>query len=133
MKKILLLILVLGLAAFGIYKYQDTQKSREQDYEKIEQLRSALETVVKSKSVASLGNMGAWYVFDIRVAYQKDEAFYKALRDELGEDFDGKLSTGDYLCCGVLPVYCSVKVFAGGTSDSNVIYPTWNYTKLEAR
>lgn len=133
MKKFLFFLLIMALVAFGIYKYLDMQYQKEQDYEKIEKVRSALEKVVKSKAVYSFDNLGKWYIFDIRVAYQSDEAFYKALQEELGEDFDGKLSNGDYFFCGVLPVYESVKVFAGGTKDNNMIFPDWNYTKLKER
>lgn len=63
--------------------------------------------------------------------YEKDDDFFKKLREDLGEDFNWKLSNGDSLFIGVLPYRNSYRIYAGSPDESHMLYPDWNYEKLE--
>ena len=105
------------------------------DYEKIETVRKTMEEMSKTAEAKSVGSdQGQWYVFDLRVLKDKTEPFYVKLREKLGKDFDSKLSNGDYLFAGVYPLRGSFRVYAGDpASKGNMLYPDWNYTKLEKK
>lgn len=135
MKNIIYIIIVVALIAVGVTVYKgNEQKKTDGDYEKITMVQNAMEKLSKTSAIRSFDNQAQWYVFDVRVAYQNDSEFYNALKKELGEDFDSRLSNGDYLFAGILPTYQKIKIFAGNPeTDDNMIYPDWNYSKLEAR
>lgn len=138
MKKIIMLLILAIVVLFAVKGVTTVKKAGEDkkaaDYEKIEKVTKALEKVVLSKAILSFNDRGRWYMFDLRVLKDKDEQFYKDLYKELGEDFDNKLSTGDYIFGGVLPYIQSYRVYAGDpTKESNMLYPDWNYTKLEKK
>lgn len=103
------------------------------DYDKIETVRQAVEQVAGTAAIKSLGtDQGQWYVFDLRLIYQKDGDFYSKLAEKLGEGFDSKLSNGDYLFVGVLPMRGSYRIYAGDpANENNMLYPEWKYTRLE--
>lgn len=105
------------------------------DYEKIETVRQAVEQVAGSAAVRSVGtDQGQWYVYDLRLIYQKDGEFFSKLKDKLGEGFDTQLSNGDYLFIGVLPMNNSYRIYAGDpANENNMLYPEWKYTRLEKK
>ncbi|MBO6300536.1 MAG: hypothetical protein J6N53_17030 [Lachnospiraceae bacterium] len=105
------------------------------DYDKIETVRQAVEQLAGTSAVKSLGtDQGQWYIFDLRLIYQKDGEFYTKLAEKLGENFDSKLSNGDYLFIGVYPLRGSYRVYAGDpANENNMLYPEWKYSKLEKK
>lgn len=138
--KNLLYVLILVLIGGSIFWYVNHQKETkaaaqiEQDYAKIEEVKKAGEKLAKTSKVKAFGNQAAWYIFDVRAAYQKEDAFNKALQAELGADFDNQLSNGDYIFLGVYPANQKIKVFAGDPANpENMVYPEWKYTKLPER
>lgn len=135
MKKFVL-VLILAVAALAVIfsRKERAENKKDQDYQKIEAVCNAMEKISKSNVGQSFDNQAQWYVFDIRVCYEKDGDFHKALQDELGADFDSKLSTGDYLFVGILPSNHKYKVFAGDpANESSMLYPEWKYTKLQQK
>ena len=105
------------------------------DYDKIETVRQAVEQLAGTAAVKSVGtDQGQWYIFDLRLIYQKDGEFYTKLAEKLGEDFDSRLSNGDYLFVGVFPLRGSYRVYAGDpANENNMLYPEWKYTRLEKK
>ena len=105
------------------------------DYDKIETVRQAVEQLAGTAAVKSVGtDQGQWYIFDLRLIYQKDGEFYSKLAEKLGEDFDSKLSNGDYLFVGVFPLRGSYRIYAGDpANENNMLYPEWKYSKLEKK
>lgn len=149
MKNVIYAVIIIAIAA-AIFLYIDKQKEAEgivaannieNDYAKIDSVNKAMAKLAKSKSVRSFSNQAQWYIFDLRTIYEKEEGFYKDLKKELGDDFDTQLSNGDYLFVGVLPVNQSYRVYAGAPQyggqnpdiDSSLLYPKWNYEKMEKR
>lgn len=127
---LILLIIALVAVTFIFAKKEEKAASKEKDYEKIELLNSALSHTI-AKYTPPFGNQAAWYVYDARVIYEKDDTFHKELQKELGKDFDPKLSTGDYLGVGVLPLYNKYRIYVGDPGDmNNMVYPEWKSTKL---
>lgn len=104
------------------------------DYEKVDQVVAALKKVSQLAPVKAGINPTRRVYFDLRVMYEKNDAIYVALKSELGEDFDSKLSTGEYIFAG-LTVKGNPEVYIGSpaSDESNMVYPDWNYTKLPAR
>lgn len=113
------------------------EKKKQEDYKKIEQVQTAMEKLAKTSATAAFGNENQWYVFDVRMMKEEgsgDHAFYQALKAELGEDFDSQLSNGDYIFAGVMPHLGSYRIYAGNPeSEENMIYPDWNYSKLQSK
>lgn len=105
------------------------------DYDKIETVRQAVEQVAGTAAIKSVGaDQGQWYIFDLRLIYQKDGDFYTKLAEKLGDGFDSKLSNGDYLFIGVFPLRGSYRIYAGDpANENNMLYPEWKYTGLEKR
>ena len=63
---------------------------------------------------------------------KKTEGMYKKIREGLGENYNTKLSTGDYIYIGILPYRGSYSIYAGNPEDeNNMIYPDWNYRKVK--
>ncbi len=139
MKGIIYLLLAAAIIAviyFAINQNKGESGSKgASDYEKIETVRKAMEELsqtAEAKTVSS--DQGQWYIFDLRVLKDKTEPFYVKLREKLGKDFDSKLSNGDYLFAGIYPLRGSYRVYAGDpASKDSMLYPDWNYTKLEKK
>ncbi len=135
MKKILTLAII-ALIGFFIYNEIKTMQAEkiENDYEKIEQVKSMCETIANSDYKYAFGsNTNTWYILELEVIHQKDDAAYSKMEEILGEDFKTKLSNGDKLFVGFLPRTNSYRIYAGEPKESNMIYPDWNYTELEQR
>lgn len=135
MKKLILLLIIVALCV-GIYmKVGDSKEAKiDQDYDKIETVKKAMEKEVHTSSVRTVDHLDSWNIFDLRLIYEKDGKFYKNLKADLGDDFDTKLSTGDYIFVGVYPVNQTYRIYAGDPADpNNMLYPDWKYTKLEKR
>lgn len=135
MKKILTLVII-ALIGFFIYNQIKTMQAEkiENDYEKIEQVKSMCETIANSDYKYTFGsNTNTWYIMELEVIHQKEDAGYSKMEKILGEDFKTKLSNGDKLFVGFLPRTDSYRIYAGEPEESNMIYPDWNYTELEQR
>lgn len=132
-------IVTILLFCCGIYftltNKESSAKKKNADYAKIEMVKDTMEKLSITRSIVHHGEQHNWYIFDIRVIYEIDQnVFYKILRQELGENFDSQLSNGDYLFVGVSPRKQEYKIFAGDPKkEDNLLYPEWNYTKLEKR
>lgn len=136
MKKILLLVLVACLVFFGIFlsekKKKEDKNSKERDYSILKEVYAVNIDLAKTNSVKSFGNLGVWYQFELEVMKEESNDYFKRLNQELGSDFETRLSNGDRIYVCVLPLYNSIKIFAGGTDEkTNMIYPDWTYTKLD--
>lgn len=132
MRKLLgiVILVVIGLFAFSFFKDSKEEK-KANDYETIETVRSAVSKAATLKNMSGYGNQAQWYVFDLRLIYQDSNKFLDAIRAELGEDFNNKLSTGDYIFVGILPYKQSYKIYAGDPKDeNNMVYPEWKSTKI---
>ncbi len=135
MKKILTLVII-ALIGFFIYNQIKTMQAEkiENDYEKIEQVKSMCETIVQSEYIYSFGsNAAQWYILELELIHANDTAPYNKMEEILGEDFKTKLSNGDKIFVGFLPYKNSYRIYAGEPKESNMIYPDWNYTELEQR
>lgn len=133
MKKIITLIIIIAIIA-GVAQYfeEKEKKAIASDYEKIETVQNAVISSIKSGAHYSYSDRNQWYLFDLRVIYESNEVFYESIRNILGDDFNSKLSTGDYIFVGILPSRDSYRIYAGDPQDeNNMIYPDWNYKKLE--
>ena len=136
MKKFIVLLLVIAVCGFIYVNMHSKQEDKAQaDYEKIQLLISATEKAAYSGAVYKL-NEHAKYVLEVSSVHTQSEEFFKNLSEELGADFDGKLSNGDKLYVSIqqghknntiYPVYA---VFAGGYEEKDQLYPEWNYEKL---
>jgi len=127
---ILAIIVVIGFFVFNEVKSNNIEK----DYEKIEQVQSMCETIANSDYKYTFGsNTNTWYVLELELIHKNDSAGYSKMEEILGEDFETKLSNGDKLFVGFLPRTNSYRIYAGEPEESNMIYPDWNYTKLEQK
>ena len=136
MKKYVYLILFVLLIFILYTSLKSFQKKKvDKDYEKIETVKTAMEELVATSAVSSLGSdQGQWYIFDLRVLKDHNETFYVELSKKLGKDFDSKLSNGDYIFVGVYPLRRSYRIYAGDPADSDsMLYPEWKYTRLKQK
>jgi len=132
MKKLIALIVIV-LIIYGLYsmrpKKEDTAEVN--DLEIIQQVDEACQKIALSKEVQSLGDAGAWHIFDLELIYQKEGECYEAFVSLLGDDFNTVLSTGDRLFVGFLPYRQSYRIYAGDPNNkANMLYPDWNYSKI---
>lgn len=103
----------------------------ELDYNAIEAVHDEMESLKDSSMLKKGGAGGQWNVYELGLMYEKDDEFFKEIRKDLGEDFRWKLSNGDSIFIGVLPHRNSYRIYAGSPDDKHMLYPDWNYTKLE--
>lgn len=132
---LLLAAVVIAVVIFAIKGKSGEKTTGVSDYEKIETVRQAVEQVAGTAAIKTIGtDQGQWYYFDLRLIYEKDGEFYSKLAEKLGNGFDSKLSTGDYLFVGVFPLRGSYRIYAGDpANENNMLYPEWKYTALEKR
>ena len=135
MKKLIVLIVII-LIIYGVYnmtsgKSGAKENSGPSDHEIIQQVNEACQKIAISKEVQSLGDAGAWHIFDLELIYQKEGECYEAFVSLLGDDFNTVLSTGDRLFVGFLPYRQSYRIYAGDPNNkANMLYPDWNYSKI---
>lgn len=135
MKKILTIAIIalIGLFIFNQIKTNNEEKINN-DYEKINQIKEMCETIANSDYKYSFGSdTNTWYIMELEVIHQKEDAGYSKMEEILGEDFITKLSNGDKIFIGFLPRTASYRIYAGVPEESNMIYPDWNYTELEQK
>lgn len=135
MKKLIALLVIAGIGV-GIYFLvtNNKQKKLDSDYAKIAAVQQAMADISLTNVGDSLPNADHWYVFDLRVLKEKDEYFFNAVQEKLGKDFNSKLSNGDYLFAGYLPYLHRYRIYAGDPEiEQNMIYPDWNYGKLNKK
>ena len=135
MKKILTIAIIalIGLFIFNQIKTNNEEKINN-DYEKIDQIKEMCETIANSDYKYSFGtDTNTWYIMELEVIHQKEDAGYSKMEEILGEDFITKLSNGDKIFIGFLPRTTSYRIYAGVPEESNMIYPDWNYTELEQK
>ncbi|MBP0973499.1 MAG: hypothetical protein J5851_06285 [Oscillospiraceae bacterium] len=104
--------------------------SSKDDYATIETARSEMEKMAKSSTRSALGDQGQWYIYDMRLMYQKDNDFFNQMKTDLGDDFDSVLSNGDPIFIGILPFRKSYRLYAGSPDEAHMLYPDWNYEAL---
>lgn len=138
MNKAIKLVIFIGIC-LGIFffidskltkKEEEKQANLQQDYEKIDIVLHALGNAAKDR--AGREDLGhTLLAFDIRAVYENNRPILAAVKKELGEDFDSRLSNGDYLFGYIGGLQGTVKLYAGDPqNEANMIYPDWNYTKL---
>ena len=139
MKKIIILLaVVLGCGLFYFHTRTQQEDKAQADYEKIQQLITATEKVAYSEATYKL-NEHAKYMLEVSSVNTQSEEFFKKLSEELGADFDGKLSNGDKLYVSIQQghrnntIYPIYAVFAGGYEEKDQLYPDWNYEKLQKK
>ena len=135
MKKILTIAIIalIGLFIFNQIKTNNEEKINN-DYEKIDQIKEMCETIANSDYKYSFGtDTNTWYIMELEVIHQNEDAGYSKMEEILGEDFITKLSNGDKIFIGFLPRTTSYRIYAGVPEESNMIYPDWNYTELEQK
>lgn len=108
-------------------------RTEKDDYETIETLNNEMKEIIHSSAVSSVGDNGTWNIFELGLMYEKDDDFFKKLREDLGEDFQWKLSNGDSLFIGILPYKNSYRIYAGSPDKAHMLYPDWNYEELEKK
>jgi len=134
-KKILTIAIIalIGLFIFNEIKTKKEEKIQN-DYEKINQIKEMCETIANSDYKYTFGSdTNTWYIMELEVIHQKEDAGYSKMEEILGEDFITKLSNGDNIFVGFLPRTTSYRIYAGAPEESNMIYPDWNYTGLEQK
>lgn len=132
MKKLIALIVIV-LIIYGVYSMRPQKEDTVEvnDLEIIQQVNEACQKIALSKEVQSLGDAGAWHIFDLELIYQKEGECYEAFVSLLGDDFNTVLSTGDRLFVGFLPYRQSYRIYAGDPNNkANMLYPDWNYSKI---
>lgn len=139
MKKfIILLVVIVGCGLFYSHMRTQQEDKAQADYDKIQQLITATEKVAYSGAAYKL-NEHTKYVLEVSSVHTQNEDFFKNLSEELGSDFDGKLSNGDKLYVSIQQghknntIYPIYAVFAGGYEEKNQLYPDWNYEKLQKK
>lgn len=100
------------------------------DYETIEAARKEAETMAKASERSALGDQGKWYIYDMRLMYEKNDEFFTKMRADMGDDFDSVLSNGDPIFVGFLPFKKSYRLYAGKPDEDHMLYPDWNYEAL---
>lgn len=136
MKKMLvILVIVVGIAIYVIYNQKEKQEeAMAADYERIEQLRLECEMIVNSKYLYTIGNVHAWHGYELELIHTDENELLKRMEQDLGEDFETKLYNGDKLFVGFYPALQEYCIYAGEAfEDEYMLYPNWNYTKLENR
>ncbi len=127
---VVVIFVLIGVFVFSVSK-NDKKEQTVNDYEIIETVRAAASRVVETSAISAYDNQAAWYIFDLRAMYQNPNKFQEAMKNELGDDFNTQLSTGDYIFVGVLPYKRSYRVYAGDPNDANnMVYPEWKSTKI---
>ncbi|MCM1007958.1 MAG: hypothetical protein NC485_08515 [Ruminococcus flavefaciens] len=136
-KRLISVVVVFCLAIVGwaIYRNHNTksEKTHQDDYRIIETLHREMDKISKSASVYDLGDNGVWHIYELGLMYEKDEDFFKQLSRDLGSDFKWKLSNSDSLFIGILPHRNNYRIYAGTPDDEHMLYPEWNYSKLEEK
>lgn len=129
----IIFVISLGAVVWAIYRNHSNKSENNinNDYEIIEELHKEMEKISRTSSVNSIGDNGAWHIYELGLMYQKDGDFFKQLRDDLGNDFKCKLSNGDSLFIGILPYRHSYRIYAGKPDDKHMLYPEWNYSELK--
>lgn len=131
--------IALGLAAavlLGIVLMKDKSPEKDKtalDYTAIEKVHDEMESMKNTSMLKKGGAGGQWNVYELGLMYEKDDEFFKKLRNDLGEDFHWKLSNGDSIFIGVLPHNNSYRIYAGTPDDNHMLYPDWTYTALEKK
>lgn len=136
MKKMLVvLVIVVGIVIYVIYNQKEKQEeAMAADYERLEQLRQECEMIVNSKYLYTIGDVHAWHVCELELIHKDENELLKRMEQDLGEDFETKLYNGDKLYVGFLPDIQKYRIYAGKAfEDEYMLYPDWNYTKLEKR
>lgn len=136
MKKMLVfLVIVVGIAIYVIHTQREKQEEAiAADYERIEQLRLECEMIVNSKYLYMIGNIEAWHGYELTLMHKDENELLNRMEQDLGEDFETKLHNGDKLYVGFLPALQKYSIYAGEAfEDEYMLYPDWNYTKLEKR
>ena len=124
-------LLTLFCGLFLLSGCTSPQDRTAEDYAKIETARKEMEKLAGSSARAAFGDQGQWYICDMRLMHQNTDAFWSQMESDLGEDFDPVLSTGDPIFIGILPFRKSYRIYAGGGDEAQMLYPDWNYEKLE--
>ncbi|MCR4646796.1 MAG: hypothetical protein K5695_15545 [Oscillospiraceae bacterium] len=133
MKKIILTAVAVLLTVCSLFLMTGCTSSKDStadDYAKIETARSEMEKMAKSSARSALGDQGQWYIYDMRLMYQKDNDFFNQMKSDLGDDFNSVLSNGDPIFIGILPFKKSYRIYAGSPDEAHMLYPDWNYTAL---
>lgn len=136
MKKMLVfLVIVVGIAIYVIYSQKEKQEeAMAADYERLEMLRLECEMIVNSNYLYTIGDVHAWHVYELALIHKDESELLKRMEQDLGEDFETKLYNGDKLYVGLLPDMQVYRIYAGKAFDDDyMLYPDWNYTKLEKR
>lgn len=134
-KRLVFLAIVVGIAIYVIHSQREKQEeAMAADYERIEQLRQECEMIVNSKYLYTIGAVHAWHVYELELIHKDENELLKRMEQDLGEDFKTKLHNGDKLYVGFLPDVQKYYIYAGkALEDEYMLYPDWNYTKLEKR
>lgn len=134
-KRLVFLVIVVGIAIYVIYSQKvKKEEAMAADYERIEQLRQECEWIVNSNYLYTIGDVHAWYVYELALIHEDESELLKRMEQDLGEDFETKLHNGDKLYVGFLPDMQKYRIYAGvANEDEYMLYPDWNYTKLEKR
>lgn len=136
LKKICIAIGLVVAVLLGIVLMKDKSPEKDKtslDYTAIEKVHDEMESMKNTSMLKKGGAGGQWNVYELGLMYEKDDEFFKKLRNDLGEDFHWKLSNGDSIFIGVLPHNNSYRIYAGTPDDNHMLYPDWTYTALEKK
>lgn len=136
LKKICIAIGLVAAVLLGIVLMKDKSPEKDKtalDYTAIEKVHDEMESMKNTSMLKKGGAGGQWNVYELGLMYEKDDEFFKKLRNDLGEDFNWKLSNGDSIFIGVLPHNNSYRIYAGTPDDNHMLYPDWTYTALEKK
>ncbi len=136
LKKICIAIGLVAAVLLGIVLMKDKSPEKDKtvlDYTAIEKVHDEMESMKNTSMLKKGGAGGQWNVYELGLMYEKDDEFFKKLRNDLGEDFHWKLSNGDSIFIGVLPHNNSYRIYAGTPDDNHMLYPDWTYTALEKK
>lgn len=135
-KKICFAIVAVLLIMVGVSVMKDkgiVVDKTKADYEAIEAVHKEMESLKSTSLFSKAGPDGQWNVFELGLMYEKEDDFFKRVRKDLGEDFQWKLSNGDSIFIGVMPHLKKYRIYAGTPDEGHMLYPDWNYTKIEKK
>lgn len=134
-KRLVFLVIVVAIAIYVIHNQKEKKEAAmAADYERIEQLQKECEMIAYSKYIFTIGDVHKWYVYELSLMHKDEHEILNRMEQDLGEDFETKLSNGDKLYVGFLPFRQEYCIYAGKAGeDEYMLYPDWNYTKLEKR
>ena len=136
MKKFLLLLLLISLcfAGWDYYSKNSARENAEADYEKITEVETALREVLPQYVQANFNadERKEYWLTEEFMTENPDDKFVQLVNDKFGEDYKYTLTNGDHIVIHACNYNIGFQLFVDSPGNvREMIYPDWNYSKLE--